>query len=68
VRALVQALENAPTIAWELFGVSAQGGDFDGPERAALEKLDVAERPKVRSRSGDLVGIGAPLRWALEEG
>lgn len=64
---LMQLLENATTIDWEVFGVSAQGGDFDGPRRSELEALDVSERPKVQARLGDQVGIGAPLRWALEE-
>lgn len=63
---LVQTLDNEPLVEWEVFGVSAQGGDFRGPERAALEKLDVTVRPKLQRRDGLKVGIGAPLQWALE--
>lgn len=63
---LIQTLENEPLAEWDVFGVSAQGGDFHGPERPELEKIDVAERPKVQRRDGQPVGIGAPLRWALE--
>lgn len=63
---LVQTLDNEPMVAWEVFGVSAQGGDFAGPGRAELEKLDVADRPKLQRRDGQQVGIGAPMQWALE--
>lgn len=63
---LVQTLDNESTIEWEVFGVSAQGGDFEGPERARLEKLDVIDRPIVHRSDGEEVGIAAPLRWALE--
>lgn len=63
---LVQALRNDPSIEWEVFGVSAQGGDFSGPEVSELKKLRVEERPKVELADGTATGIGAPLRWALE--
>jgi hypothetical protein len=63
---LVQTLDSEPLVAWEVFGVSAQGGDFAGPERAELEELDVADRPKLQRRDGQQVGIGAPVQWALE--
>jgi len=63
---LVQMLESDPRVDWDVFGVSAQGGDFFGPERADLEDTDVAERPKVQRRDGQSAGIGAPLLWALE--
>lgn len=63
---LVQTLDNEPLLTWEVFGVSAQGGDFAGPARVDLEKLDVADRPKLQGRGGQKVGIGVPMKWALE--
>jgi Double-GTPase 1 len=63
---LVSFLNNEPTIEWEVFGVSAQGGDFNGTAVDALKAIPVEQRPKVQRRDGTSQGIGAPLRWALE--
>lgn len=63
---LAQFLDNNVQ-SWDVFGVSAQGGDFSGPERSDLEKLGVADRPKVQRANGEDADIGAPLRWVLEE-
>jgi hypothetical protein len=62
---VVQALE-ASGIVWEVFGVSAQGGDFkNDADRERLESTELAKRAVVQLADGEDAGIGAPVRWAL---
>lgn len=64
---LVQMLESQDDIDWTIFGVSAQGGDFgDAEERAALEKLELFERPRVFNAGGEASTIFDPVTWALD--
>jgi hypothetical protein len=62
---VVQAM-NASGIVWDVFGVSAQGGDFtNDADRERLESTELAKRAVVQLADGEPAGIGAPVRWAL---
>jgi len=64
---LVQLLQSDPRVQFAVFGVSAQGGDFerdDDVER--LKPMPLAERGfAVRGDRPDRVVVTAPLRWVL---
>jgi len=64
---LSQFLEtNSRQVEWDVWGVSAQGGDFSNSgRRDELLRRDVVERAIVKARSGDSSTIAAPMKWAL---
>jgi hypothetical protein len=62
---LCQFLDNQPG-EWEIFGVSAQGGDFrDARDKERLDKLSLSERPYAESDDGNRIGVCEPVKWAL---
>jgi hypothetical protein len=52
----------------KIYGISAQGGDFeDGDKRAALQRLrEPAERIRVQVGAEQSNDISAPIQWLLE--
>jgi hypothetical protein len=64
---LDQFLEaNADWIETSVWGVSAQGGEFENPaEKATLLKRDVVERSIVKCADGTAGTVDGPLRWVL---
>lgn len=65
---LMQLLEQDPRVAYAVFGVAAQGGDFNqDAERERLVAVELAERAAARDGQDRAVRISAPLRWALGE-
>lgn len=64
---LAQMLDSQPNISWTVFGVSAQGGDFEDEEdRQRLLDMELTERPIVAASDGKDSSIFAPIRWALD--
>jgi hypothetical protein len=59
---------NHEKLLTNIYGISAQGGDFeDDDERAALQKLrEPAERIRVQVGSEQSKDISAPIQWLLE--
>jgi hypothetical protein len=56
---------NAWWLDCRIFGVSAQGGPFDKPQRRAeLAELDPVDRAKIKSGGGDR-DVGDILEWAI---
>jgi hypothetical protein len=64
---LVQYLEaNEDWLEVQIFGLSAQGGDFeDADSRENLAKVDAVERAIVQDRGGGDVGVHEIALWAL---
>jgi hypothetical protein len=57
---------NASPIESDVWGVSAQGGDFSDPaQREELLRQDVVGRAIVIAGNGDECTIAAPMEWAL---
>jgi hypothetical protein len=64
---LAQVLDSQPGIEWTVFGVSAQGGDFEDEEdRKRLIDIELIDRPIVAAADGEESNIIAPIRWALD--
>lgn len=59
---------NHERLLTKIYGISAQGGDFeDDNERAALQKLrEPAERIRVQVGTEQSKDISAPIQWLLE--
>jgi hypothetical protein len=59
---------NHEKLLTNIYGISAQGGDFeDDDERAALQKLrEPTERIRVQVGSEQSKDISAPIQWLLE--
>lgn len=56
---------NSPWLDSRIFGVSAQGGRFDDPQRRAeLAELDPVERARIRL-GGDDGDVGDIVEWAI---
>jgi hypothetical protein len=65
---LYQFLEsNVDILKYQTFGVSAQGGDYEG-ERKQLQDEDIpSERIKVQLESGEIFkDISLPIKWILD--
>jgi len=65
---LAQFLDNnADHLPNEVFGVSAQGGDYEAPGVAeALAQRAVSERVRTASPDGPGNDLAVPLRWLLQ--
>lgn len=65
---LAQFLENnADDLPHEVFGVSAQGGDYDEPGKSAvLAEQDLGQRVKTVGPDGAGNDLAVPLRWLLQ--
>lgn len=62
---LLQLLNNS-SVDTAVFGVSAQGGDYnDENDVVRLQQIDLNARPVVQLGDGQSAEIGAPLKWAL---
>jgi hypothetical protein len=51
-----------------VYGVSAQGGEFDGDERQALLKRAPSERVRCEGPAVDANDLTGPVLWLMEDG
>lgn len=62
---VLATIESNPDIAaFEVFGVSAQGGPLEAREEL-LARGEICDRVYARDRAGQPVSLVAPVRWAI---
>ena len=65
---LNQFLEsNRDLLEFKIFGISAQGGDYDGDKDKLQEEIHPSKRIIVQKETGEISSdISLPIKWLLD--